>query len=140
MASEILSYSLTAGVTNSESVLINGVDGHTYTILSVIVTETAAAAETFDLYIDENGGGTDYELLSDQALGANQTFVFNDKFVITDTDHLCAATAGSANVDIVVSFLDQTRWKHDRHHWSRSRQRKWIKSSRCSGIRWMGVC
>ncbi len=109
MASEILSYTLTAGVTNSENVLINGVDGHTYTILSIIVTETAAAAETFDLYIDENGGGTDYELLSDQALGANQTFVFNDKFVMTDTDHLCAATANSADVDIVVSFLDQTR-------------------------------
>jgi len=109
MASEILSYTLTAGVTNSESVLINGVNGHTYTILSIIVTETAAAAETFDLYIDENGGGTDFELLSDQALGANQTFVFNDKFVITDTDHLCAATANGADVDIVVSFLDQTR-------------------------------
>jgi len=109
MASEILSYSLTAGVTNSESVLINGVDNHTYTILSVIVTETAGAAETFDLYIDENGGGTDFELLSDQALAANATFVFNDKFVITDTDHLCASTASSANVDIVVSFLDQTR-------------------------------
>ena len=109
MASEILSYTLTAGVTNSESVILNGVDGHTYTILSVIVTETAGAAETFDLYIDENGGGTDFELLSDQALGANETFVFNDKFVMTDTDHLCAATASSANVDIVVSFLDQTR-------------------------------
>ena len=75
MASEILSYTLTAGVTNSENVLINGVDGHTYTIISIIATETAGAAETFDLYIDENGGGTDYELLSDQALGANQTFV-----------------------------------------------------------------
>ena len=109
MASEILSYTLTAGVTNSENVLINGVDGHTYTIISIIATETAGAAETFDLYIDENGGGTDYELLSDQALGANQTFVFNDKFVMTDTDHLCAATANSADVDIVVSFLDQTR-------------------------------
>tara|TARA_R110000803_G_scaffold190085_1_gene252571 strand:- start:139 stop:468 length:330 start_codon:yes stop_codon:yes gene_type:complete len=109
VASEILSYTLTAGVTNSENVLINGVDGHTYTIISIIATETAGAAETFDLYIDENGGGTDYELLSDQALGANQTFVFNDKFVMTDTDHLCAATANSADVDIVVSFLDQTR-------------------------------
>ena len=109
MASEILSYTLTAGVTNSESVILNGVDGHTYTILSVIITETAGAAETVDLYIDENGGGTDFELLSDQALAANSTFVFNDKFVITDTDHLCAATANSANVDIVVRFLDQTR-------------------------------
>jgi hypothetical protein len=109
MASEILSYSLTAGVTNSESVLINGVDGHTYTILSVVICETAGVAETVDLYIDENGGGTDFELLSDQAVGANETFVWNDRFVITDTDHLCAAAASSANIDIVVSFLDQTR-------------------------------
>ena len=109
MASEVLSYTLTAGVSNSESVILNGVDGHTYTIISILVTETAGSAETFDLYIDENGGGTDFEILSDQAIGANETFIWNDRFVITDTDHLCAATASSANVDIVVSFLDQTR-------------------------------
>ena len=109
MASELLKRTLTNGVTNSESVLLNGVNGHTYTILSVIITETAGAAETVDLYIDASGGGTDTELISDQAVGANETFVFNDKFVIEDEDHLCAATASSANVDITVSYLDQTR-------------------------------
>jgi hypothetical protein len=109
MASEILGVSHTAGVTNSESVLINGVNGHTYTILSIIMTETAGAAETVDLYLDDGGGGTDYEILSDQAIGANETFVFNDRLVLVDEDHLCAATASSANVDIVVSYLDQTR-------------------------------
>ena len=109
MASEILSVSHTAGVTNSESVLINGVSGHTYTILSILITETAGAAETVDLYIDDGGGGTDYEVLSDQAVGANETFEFTSRLVIVDTDHLCAATASSANVNIVVSYLDQTR-------------------------------
>ena len=109
MASELLKVSLTAGVSNSESVLLNGVSGHTYTIISIIITETAGAAETVDLYIDDGGGGTDYELLSDQAVGANETFVFNDKFVIEDSAHLCAATASSANVAITVSYLDQTR-------------------------------
>ena len=109
MASELLKVSHTAGVTNTESVLLNGVNGHTYTILSITVCETAGAAETVDLYIDDNGGGTDYEILSDQAVGANETFVFNDKFVIEDEDHLCAAAASSANIDIVVSYLDQTR-------------------------------
>ena len=109
MASEILSVSHTAAVSNSESVLLNGVNGHTYTILSIFITETAGAAETVDLYIDDDGGGTDYELLSDQAVGANETFELTTKFVITDEDHLCAATASSANVDIVVSYLDQTR-------------------------------
>ena len=109
MTSEILSVSHTAAVTNSESVLLNGVNGHTYTILSITVCETAGAAETVDLYIDDGGGGTDYEILSDQAIGANETFEFTTKFVITDEDHLCAAAASSANIDIVVSYLDQTR-------------------------------
>jgi hypothetical protein len=108
MASEVLKVSHTAGVTNSESVLLNGVDGHTYTILSISICETAGAAETVDLYIDDGGSGTDYEILSDQAVGANETFVFNDKFVIENEDHLCAAAASSANIDIVVSYLDQT--------------------------------
>ena len=109
MASEVLKVSLKAGVTNSENVLLNGVNGHTYTILSIVMTETAGAAETVDLYIDDGGGGTDYEILSDQAIGANETFVFNDRLVLEDEDHLCAITASSANIDIVVSYLDQTR-------------------------------
>ena len=65
--------------------------------------------ETVDIFIDDDGGGTDYEVLSDQAVGANETFVFNDRLVIEDTDHLCAQTANSANVDITVNYLDQTR-------------------------------
>ena len=109
MASEILSVALKATLTNSESGLINGVNGHTYTILSITFCETAGAAETFDLYIDDGGGGTDYEIYSDQALGANQTFEHTGRIVLVDEDHLCAATASSAAVDVVVSYLDQTR-------------------------------
>ena len=109
MASEVLSVALKAGLTNAESVLINGVNGHTYTILSISFCETAGAAETFDLYIDDGGGGTEYEIYSDQALGANEPFEHTGRIVLTDEDHLCAATASSANVDVVISFLDQTR-------------------------------
>ena len=107
MASELLKVA-DAVVSNSENVLINGASGHTYTILSISICETAGNAETFDLYIDDDGGGTDYEIYSDQALAANATFEHTSKFVIEGTDHLCAATASSANVDIVVSYLDQT--------------------------------
>ena len=109
MASEVLKVSHTAGVTNSESVLINGVSGHTYTILSITICETAGAAETVDLYIDDDGGGTDYEILSDQAVGANETFEYTGRIVLTDTDHLCIQAGSSANIDVVVSYLDQTR-------------------------------
>ena len=109
MASEILSVALKATLTNTEHVLINGVNGHTYTILSITFCETAGAAETFDLYIDDGGGGTDYEIYSDQPLGANETFEHTGRIVLLDEDHLCAATASSAAVDVVVSYLDQTR-------------------------------
>ena len=108
MASELLKVALKADLSDSEHVLINGVSGHTYTILSIMVCETAGAAETFDLYIVDDGGGTDYEIYSDQALAANATFEHTSKFVIEDTDHLCIATGSSANVDVVVSYLDQT--------------------------------
>ena len=108
MASEILSVAFKATLTDSEHVLINGVNGHTYTILSITFCETAGAAETFDLYIDDDGGGTDVEIYSDQALGANETFIHNDKIVLEGLDHLCASTGSSAVVDVVVSYLDQT--------------------------------
>ena len=109
MASEVLSVALKAGLTNAEAVLINGVNGHTYTILRFTVCETAAAAETFDVYIDDGGGGTDYEIYSDQAIGANETFEHNSRLVIVDEDHLVAKCASAASVDVVVSYLDQTR-------------------------------
>ena len=108
MASELLSVTHSV-VSNSEIVLINGVNGHTYTILSITFCETAGAAETFDLFIDDGGGGTDYEIYSDQAIGANETFEHNSRLVLVDEDHLVARTASAAVVDVVVSYLDQTR-------------------------------
>mgnify|MGYP003142218985 FL=1 len=108
MASEVLSVAHSV-VSDSEIVLINGVDGHTYTILSITFCETAGNAETFDLFIDDGGGGTDYEIYSDQAIGANETFEHTSRLVIVDEDHLVAKCASAAAVDVVVSYLDQTR-------------------------------
>ena len=106
MASEILSV-VHSVVSDTEIVLINGVSGHTYTILSISFCETAGVAETFDLFIDDGGGGTDYEIYSDQALGANETFVYNDRLVLSGTDNLCIAAASAADLDVVVSYIDQ---------------------------------
>ena len=104
---EVLKVGHVAGVTNSESVILNGVANHIYSIISISICETAGNAETFDLYIDDDGGGTDYEILSDQALGANETFVFSDRLVLSGTDHLCIQLASAGNVDVVISYIDQ---------------------------------
>ena len=108
MATETLEVSLTAGVTNAESVVLTAASGHTLAILSVVLCETAGAAETFDMYIDDNAGGTDYYLYKTQALGANATFEHTSKFVLQAGDVLSGITASGADVDVVVSYLDQT--------------------------------
>ena len=108
MASEVLSVAHSV-VSDTEVVLINGVDGHTYTVLSITLCETAGVAETFDLFIQDDGGATDYEIYSDQALAANETFEHTGRIVLTNEDHLVAKCASSASVDVVVSYLDQTR-------------------------------
>ena len=108
MASEVLSVAHSV-VSNTEAVLINGVDGHTYTVLSITLCETAGVAETFDLFIQDDGGATDYEIYSDQALAANETFEHTGRIVLTNEDHLTAKCGSAASVDVVVSYLDQTR-------------------------------
>ena len=108
MASEVLKIGIENACSNSERKLIDGASGHTYTVLSITFCETAGAAETFDLFIQDDGGASDYEIYSDQALGANETFEHTGRIILEGTDHLCAATGSSAVVDVVVSYLDQT--------------------------------
>jgi hypothetical protein len=107
MASELLKVGLTSIVTDAERVLINGASGHTYTVLSIMICETAGNAETFDLYVDDGGAGTDYYIYKSQAIAANATFEHTSKIVIEDVDHL-SIIASAGDLDVVVSYLDQT--------------------------------
>ena len=108
MASELFKVALKPTVSNSEVKLIDGASGHSYVVLSISICETAGAAETFDLYIRDDAGANDFEIYSDQALGANETFEHNGRIVLEATDVLSAQTASSANVDVVISYLEQT--------------------------------
>ena len=108
MASEVLKVSLTATVTSTERKLIDGASGHTYTVLSITICETAGAAETFDLYVDDGDAGTDNYIYKDQAIGAKETFEHTGRIVLEGTDELGFITDSSANVDVTVSYLDQT--------------------------------
>ena len=78
-----------------------------YSVISIIVCETGGAAETFDLFLDPSAGGTDYEILSDQALPANSTFVFNDRLVLHGTDELNFKAGGTCNIDIIINYISQ---------------------------------
>ena len=109
MASEVLKRKTVRAMTNSENTLISAVtSGHTYTILNISFCETAAAAEIFDLYLDPLGGSNDTYIYKLQALAASATFEHTTRIVMNAADVLYGRTAGSADVDVVISYLDQT--------------------------------
>ena len=105
MASEVLKVSHTAGVTNSESVLLNGVNGHTYTILSITVCETAGNAETFDLYLDD-GGGSDADnpyTLAETTIPPLVTLVLEDNLSFdSNIFSLKIDTSTTAEITVII--------------------------------------
>ena len=108
MASEVMAVSLTKELSSSEVDLLTVASGHTYTILNISFCETAAAAETFDLYLDPLGGSNDTYIYKAQALAANATFEHTTRIVMEATDVLYGILASSGDVDVVISYLDQT--------------------------------
>ena len=99
---------LVAAISNSEVDALTVTSGHTYTVLNLSLCETAGAAETFDLYVRDDAGANDFEIYSDQALAANATFEHTTRLVLEATDVLSAKLASSGNVDVVISYLEQT--------------------------------
>ena len=108
MASELLKVGLFPTVSDSEVKLIDGASGHTYVVLSISICETAGNAETFDIYVDDNDGGTDHYIYKSQAIGANETFEHTSRIVLEANDMLGIITASAADLDVVISYLEQT--------------------------------
>ena len=92
----------------TDTKILDGVANHIYTVLSIIITETAGNAETFGLFLDPSAGGTDFEIVSlATALPADSTFVFNEKLVLVGTDELNFKAGGTCDIDIVINYIDQ---------------------------------
>ena len=108
MASEVLKLATFRGDAASVQALLTVTAGHTYTVLSVTICETGNAAEIFDLLIDDGGGGDDTYIYYNQALGAKETFEHTGRIVLEAASHLSIQTADTSNIDVVVSYLEQT--------------------------------
>ena len=108
MASEVLKLASFRGDASSVQALLTVGAGTTATVLSVTICETGGAAETFNLLIDDGGGGDDTYIYHTQALGAKETFEHTSKFVMEADDHLSIITASSSNIDVWVRYLLQT--------------------------------
>ena len=105
---EVLSRGTFTVTGTSDTKILDGVALHVYTVLSIVITETAGAAEVSGLFVDPSAGGTDYEIISlATALAADSTFIFNDSIVLVGTDELNFKAGGSCDIDIVISYIDQ---------------------------------
>ena len=78
---------------------------HIITVLNVIFNEQANAGEDINLYM--NDGTNNIQLLQTQRLNGYQTFVWNDRFVLTAGDKLIINAGDAANVDAICNYIDQ---------------------------------
>ena len=85
---EVIKSTEITALTNSVQTLITGVANHIYTVLSIIVCEANDdSGKMVKLYFADSDGSTNpVFLLRGQPVGANETFVFNDKFSYTGID------------------------------------------------------
>ena len=84
---EVIKSTEITALTNSVQTLITGVANHIYTVLSIIVCEANDdSGKLIKLYFADSDGSTNpVFLLRGQPVGANETFVFNDKFSFMGT-------------------------------------------------------
>ena len=92
-------YRATVG-TNSATVPANTI----ITMLTVIACETAGVAEILSISMND---GTGLIELCYGEMGASDTFVFNDTFVLYPGDKLSMNLTNAGNVDIVTTFIKQ---------------------------------
>jgi len=91
---------------NATSVdMITGVANHIYTILSIVFCEQANSSTLVDIRV-QTPAAVSVNLAQEIAIGARETFVWNDKIVLVGTDKLNIYNTGS-NLDIWVSYIDQ---------------------------------
>jgi len=100
-------------VTTSGIELINGQADHIYTIISIIVNNTTSTETGIQMYMYPEATSGDVCYLTVGAatkIPAYGTFVWTDKFVLTQTDSLYAEcqSGGGNNLDIWCSYIDQT--------------------------------
>jgi hypothetical protein len=102
---EVLKRYIKDGQNATESVAITGVANHIYTILSIFVTNRDSATQTFYTKLDPNASGTTIIQLK-PSIPPDETFVCNDRFVLSGTDKLVIDASGG-DFDVIVSYIDQ---------------------------------
>ena len=81
---------------------------HIYTILSISICESASTDELIWLKMtDADNSNRDIFIVRSQTINANETFIYNDKFVLAAGDTLKLQSGSVSDFDVLISFIDQ---------------------------------
>ena len=101
---EVLKRITLHGNNNTTTEIFSGTALHIYTIISIIFCDKSGAAGTINFRM--NDGSNEIYLLGDTAHGADETFVWNDRFVLEEDDDLDVYNSVT-NGDWYVTYIDQ---------------------------------
>ena len=100
---EVLKRYIKEAQDDTESTAITGVANHIYTILSIIATNQDSS-NSHIFYIKVNNL---FLTRGAPTVGPNETFIWNDKFVLSGTDTLKLDGDSSSDFDVIISYIDQ---------------------------------
>ena len=107
IGSEVLRRKALTAANNTESTLLTVGTDMIVTVLSVIYTNMQSVAKKFDLKVAVDGaGGTAHQIARAPSVEQYETYVFNEKFVLTETDVL-KCWSDSTSHDVYVSYIEQ---------------------------------
>ena len=91
---------------DGDAKIIDGVANHIYTILTIsCYNQSSSTAALITSYVKESAT-TDRYLFDFLSVPSRETFVWNDKFVLTGTDELFVNTTQDTGY-FYVSYIDQ---------------------------------
>ena len=100
------------GLGSSPTTVLQGVANHIMTIVSIVICERADHSDAnFFMYIAPDGGTTIYLAVAEH-VGGEGTYIWNDKFALTETDALkmeawTGPASGAGQMDIWITYIDQ---------------------------------
>ena len=106
---EVLRRTFVSLADEATDIILTAPTDHICTILSMVIIERSAQEDTkFDMFILPDGGTAIY-LLINQEVGNRDTFVWNDKLILTGGDILKITmySAGAGTSDVWCSYIDQ---------------------------------
>jgi hypothetical protein len=78
---------------------------HIITVIAIYVCDVSDSAGVFSLTASD--GSSNANLLVNQAVGAHEAFVYNDKIVLQGGDFLKIVAGASDDFDVWYSYIDQ---------------------------------